>query len=241
MVTVKKLNNKGFTLVEVMVAFAILTVAILLITTMFLTATRIAGQGTDIKNQGNATYAAADGNWNFEGVTVTAFDKKATLKMKGVTYEVKGKYGEYKSDEREGVNTYIFRPDGDIYIPPVEEDIIPPNVGTEETEPYEGEFVTGTVYRVGDYVSVEGVHYKVMDIKQMGQDSWKPTNTEARAFKKIELRHDPYSVYELNDVVKYNERYYRAKYNGIIGHMEFVLNRWEQVVPSADRNSWIKA
>lgn len=105
-------NNNGFTLMEVMAAFAILTISLLLLATFFLTATRMISRGNEIKDQGNDIFASAESGVygsDVEAVLIENFSVPVKIKN-GSLYQSSGTIKGYKNSNSEFVKSYIYVP-----------------------------------------------------------------------------------------------------------------------------------
>lgn len=116
-----KLDNKGMTLLEVIVAFAIFAIAATILITGFNGALKVMGNSEKIKNAsqentGKLNAVGAEALKEFEGLQdsdITETDSPLKLKFDSV-YSVPGTFYTATSKEKPDMDMKMFQPDGDI-------------------------------------------------------------------------------------------------------------------------------
>lgn len=102
-------------------------------------------------------------------------------------------------------------------------------------------------YYNGDFVSLDGHYYRyVSDVSDTRSGIEVKPGTEYGGIKRIDMNWTMYSAYETDDVIKYNNVYYRAKKyirssrtNPQESIFPYKEDNWEQVVPNATNDAWV--
>ncbi|MEI7884740.1 MAG: type II secretion system protein [Clostridia bacterium] len=108
-----KISKRGFTMIEVLAAFAMLTLAILMLTTMFGTIGRIIAEASQVQTQGNLLASSASDN-----LQTSSADVICTITTANVSLQVGGNAiinptGTsilYTSSLRNSVHLVVFTP-----------------------------------------------------------------------------------------------------------------------------------
>ena len=162
-----KLDNKGMTLLEVIVAFAIFAIAATILITGFNGALKVMGNSEKIKNAsqentGKLNAVGASALEEFEGLQnseITEKDGLLKLKFESV-YEVPGTFYTATSKEKTDMDMKMFQPDGsDLVVPSV---TVPKKPGEKEPDPPEDpvKIEGGKVGQRGDLFNGNSGGYK---------------------------------------------------------------------------------
>lgn len=221
-----KLDNKGMTLLEVIVAFAIFAIAATILITGFNGALKVMGNSEKIKNAsqentGKLNAVGASALEEFEGlkdseITTIPADGSKTMLTFDEKYAVPGRFYVATSTEKTDMDMKMFQPDGEGMITP---SVKVPNKGEEKEEPPKEpevpENVSNKVFngQSGTYADLpEGVTVGVIEDSQsfnsqkaggesqLRQLYFKGTNTSIEVNMKSQLVFDLDFLYIAGDI-----------------------------------------
>lgn len=250
----KQLNSKGSTLVECIVAFAIFSLATVILMSGFLTAANLAAKASEVKDNSNKNIMGIETQNVPAGTTVTESDEKTiSFKLGSVSYSSKGTYktslsGNLKLKEFVSVkadDSTIFIPDTDKPVNggwPLPEEF--PYSWSEVHLPYGTTFVYDGIFYI-----VATKPYMVVNMKY-GQTYPTPTNGGwdwlGQNNNLIEITYRP--------VIQWNGGSQVDFYNATGGHITkgdkvfwngdyYVFTVKDQtwaMPPNLDQNNWVK-